>query len=194
MSVAARFTVEDYHRMIQAGVLTEDDAVELLEGWLVRKIAGNPPHDTSLAKTGKALARRIAEGWTLRNQSAVTTQDSEPEPDLAVARGTDDDYASRHPEAQDVLLVVEVADSSLLDADRRDKARIYARAGIAVHWIVNCVDQTVEVYTDPSGAVELPSYRQRNTYSIGQSVPFSLTGGSPVEIPVAEFFPSPPAA
>src|SRR5947209_14046669 len=92
-----KWTVDAYHHLIQAGLLTEDDNVELLEGWIVPKMPHNPPHDGTIQSTGEAVDRRLPAGWKVRVQSAVTTGDSEPEPDLAVVRGDARTYFHRHP-------------------------------------------------------------------------------------------------
>src|SRR5215208_5522260 len=85
------FSVSEYGRMIETGVLAEDDPVELLEGWIVFKMTRNPPHDVAVALTGKLLIRVLPAGWHVRSQSAITTQDSQPEPDVAVVRGDERD-------------------------------------------------------------------------------------------------------
>jgi Uma2 family endonuclease len=121
-----RFSVAEYHRLIQLGILTEDDNLELLEGYLVHKMSRNPPHDAAIQKGNKKWLRLLPAGWDLRVQSAVTLSDSEPEPDFAIVRGDEAAYATRHPTAADVGLVVEVSDSTL-PGDRDDKGRIYAR-------------------------------------------------------------------
>src|SRR5687767_8041636 len=100
-----RFTVDQYQRMIKAGILTEDDRVELLEGWIVPKVSHNPPHDGTIWLVQTAILPRLPTGWILRIQSAITTLDSEPEPDLAVVRGPGLRYFSTHPEPQDVGLL-----------------------------------------------------------------------------------------
>src|SRR5690349_3673211 len=87
-----RFTVAEYHRMIETGVLTEQDPVELLEGWVVFKMARNPRHDNTLARLQKVLNRLLGPDWEIRGQLAVTTDDSEPEPDVAVVRGPIEQY------------------------------------------------------------------------------------------------------
>src|SRR5438093_733530 len=92
-----KFSVDEYHRMIQAAVLTEDDPVELLEGWIVPKMPRNTPHDVCLDKSQDALRAVLPAGWRLRVQSAITTPDSEPEPDLAVVPGTPERYLAHHP-------------------------------------------------------------------------------------------------
>ena len=144
-----RLRVEQYHAMIRAGILTTDDPVELLEGWLVYKM----PHTllncvaTRLART--ALERLLPIGWYVDTQAPITLEDSEPEPDVAIIRCEPRLYTNRHPGPADLALVVEVADATLL-RDRGAKKRIYAHAGIAVYWIINLSERLCEVYTDPS--------------------------------------------
>src|SRR5437764_11230931 len=147
-----RFTVSEYHRLIELGILTEDDNLELLDGYLVHKTSRNPPHDAAIQKGLKKWLRLLPPGWDLRVQSAITLTESEPEPDFAIVRGDETVYVSRHPAAADIGLVVEVSDSTL-PGDRDDKGRIYARAGLQCYWIVNLNDRQIEVYTAPSGAV-----------------------------------------
>ncbi len=173
--------------MAEAGVLTEDDRVELLEGWITPKMTHNPPHDGTLCMVEEALRARLMKGWSIRIQSAMTTADSEPEPDIAVVRGTGRDYMRRHPDAADVGLVVEIADSSL--PRDREKVRIYARAGVPVYWIVNLIDERVEVYESPSGPGDQPSYRQSAVYARGERVAVSCEGLAPGELNVNDLLP-----
>ncbi|HEX5273499.1 MAG TPA: Uma2 family endonuclease [Gemmataceae bacterium] len=180
-----RFSVAEYHKLIALGILTEDDNLELLEGYLVHKMSRNPPHDATLQKALKRLLRLLPAGWDLRAQSAVTLPGSEPEPDLSVVRGDENDYVSRHPGPADIGLVVEVADSTL-PSDRADKGRIYARAGLACYWIINVADRQVEVYTVPSGPASSPSYGQRTDYRVGDQVPLVLDGATVTHIDVRD--------
>jgi Uma2 family endonuclease len=152
------FTVEEYHRLIQAGILQKGEPFELLEGWIVPKMTRNPPLALAASLAEDEISRRLPPHWFRRGQSAVTTADSEPEPDVSVVSGNRRDYLHRHPGPQDMGLVVEVADSSL-DQDRTVKARLYARAAIPVYWIINIPEQQVEVYTDPTGPGPDPHYR-----------------------------------
>lgn len=181
------FSVAEYHKMIEASVLTDDDAVELLEGWVVFKMTRNPPHDVAVALASKLLVRLLPDGWHVRPQAAVATGDSVPEPDLAVVRGDERLYRTRHPAPADTVVVIEVSDTSL-NRDRVEKARIYARAGISTYWIINVIDGRVEVFTGPSGPDAAPSYRTRVDYAAGQSVPLEV-GGQRFEVRVRDLLP-----
>jgi Uma2 family endonuclease len=164
------FTVAEYHRMIEAGVLTEQDPVELLEGRVVFKMARNPLHDYTVGQAQQTFGRLLGPEWVVRVQSAITTAESEPEPDIAVVRGPNAQYKARHPAPTDTALVVEVADTSLTH-DRTVKARIYARAGLTEYWIVNLRDNVIEAYRDPSGPGDEPGYGPPEVYARGQSLP-----------------------
>jgi Uma2 family endonuclease len=170
-----RFSVDQYHAIIRAGILTEDDPVELLEGWLVTKMPKNPRHSVVTQQAREALARVLPSGWSVNIQEPITTADSEPEPDIAVVRGERRQYLHHHPGPQDVSLVIEVADSSL-QRDRTLKKRLYAAAGISVYWIVNLIDNQIEVYTDPSGPGEQSNYRQQQNYAPADAVPVIIDG------------------
>jgi Uma2 family endonuclease len=170
-----RFSVAEYHRLAEIGVLTEDDDLELLEGYLVLKMARSPPHDGTMHQVLDVLTSHLTAGWKIRIQSAITLTDSVPEPDLAVVRKDRSGYRKRHPGAAEVGLVIEVSDSTLA-GDRIDKGRIYARAGIPTYWIVNIADRQVEVYEGPSGPVATPAYGQRQDYRPGDALPFMLGG------------------
>jgi Uma2 family endonuclease len=181
------FTVDEYHRMIQAGIFTENDRVELLEGWITPKMPRNPPHDGTLDRTEDALAGRLPPGWRVRSQKALTLADSEPEPDIVIVPGPASRFLQHHPGPADVALLVEVADATL-SYDRNEKGRIYARAGIPLYWLVNLVDARVEVYSDPTGPLAaIPAYHHRQDFALTDSVGFPLAGQIIGPIPVAEF-------
>jgi Uma2 family endonuclease len=183
-----RFTVEQYQRMVEAGVLTDEDKVELLDGYVVSKMPRNPPHDGTIQVITKRLGKRIPDGWDLRVQLTLVLPGSQPEPDGAVARGDETTYLHRHPTPADVGLVIEVADSTLL-LDRRQKAPMYAEAGIVIYWIINLVDRQIEVHSQPSGPAVNPAYASLQTYRIGDSVPLILDGNTAATIPVADLLP-----
>jgi Uma2 family endonuclease len=182
-----RLTVEQYHRMIDSAILTKYDRVELLEGWMVAKMTHNPPHDVTISLLQGEFATRVSATWLVRVQSAITTNDSEPEPDVAVVRGPARRYARAHPGPRDIGLLVEVAETSLI-ADRILKAQIYARARIPVYWIVNLPESKIEVYTQPRSG-KSPGYRQRTDYARNQDVPLVLDGHEIGKIPVRDLLP-----
>ncbi len=188
MAGLRRFSVAEYHKLIEIGILTEDDNLELLDGYLVHKMSRNPPHDAALQLIQEKLPRLLPAGWCLRMQSAVTLSRSEPEPDAAIVRGNARTYATQHPGPADIGLVIEVADSTLA-SDRIDKGRIYAEAGIAYYWIVNLVDGQIEVYTLPSAATAAPAFAHRQDYHLGDNVPLMLDAAVTANIAVRELLP-----
>src|SRR5262245_39795801 len=181
----ARFSVDRYQKMIEAGILTPEDKVELLENYVVLKMPKNPPHDGTIDLVKAAVPLQLPAGWLLRVQQTVVLSDSQPEPDFTVVRGGPRTYLTRRPGPADVGLVSEVADSSLL-RDQRDKTRIYARGGIVCYWIVNLVDRRIEVYTQPSGPAPVPAYGSFQVYQPGDAVPLVLDGSPVAVVPVAE--------
>jgi Uma2 family endonuclease len=183
-----RLTVDEYHRMIKSGILQEDDPFELLEGWLLPKMTRNAPHDLALGLCEDEIGRRLPADWIRRGQSAVTTDDSEPEPDLAVVRGPRRRYHQQHPGPQDTALMVEVSESSLT-RDRTIKARVFARASVPFYWIINIPDRQVEVYSDPSGPTDQAAYRHRQVYADNDAVPLVIDGKEIDRIPVRDLLP-----
>ncbi len=183
-----RFSVAEYHKLIQMGMLTENDDLELLDGYLVHKMSHDPSHDGTILCLEELIRPYLPAGWVLRGQSSITLSRSEPEPDLSVVRGTRRSFFIRHPMPQDFGIVIEVANSSL-DTDQIDKQRIYARDGLPVYWIVNLPDRRVEVCTDPQPAADPPCYATRTDYAAGTSVPFVLDGATVGHIPVDEILP-----
>jgi Uma2 family endonuclease len=183
-----RLTVEQYHEMITAGILTEDDPVELLEGWLVLKMPKHPPHAVVTRLTQKALDRVVPPGWDVRVQDPLTTDTSEPEPDVAVTRGDTRDYLDRHPSPKDVAIAIEVSETSLA-RDRGLKKRIYARARIPVYWIINLINRRVEVYSSPSGPAKKPDYRRCQVLDHDDEVPVIIDGRSVGVLRVSDLLP-----
>jgi Uma2 family endonuclease len=178
------FSVREYHRLVAAGVFEGDDRVELLEGWIVTKMTRKPPHDAVLAQLAELLRPIVPATHHLRIQSAITTADSEPEPDIAVVRGRALDYRDAHPAPGDVALLIEIADSSL-ERDRA-KGRIYARARIETYWIVNLVDGWIEVYSAPSGEGTVPTYHERSDFGPQRSAPLFIGGTQVGVLPVRD--------
>ncbi len=177
-----KFSVAEYHQMIAAAVLTENDAVELLEGWIVPKMPHNPLHDWTVQGIDDQLRLRLPPGWGIRIQMAVTLLDSEPEPDVAVVVGDRRKFRNRHPGPEDIGLIIEVAESTLRQ-DRTEKAAIYARAEIKHYWIVNLVDWRIETFSQPRSAGRRSTYLKKPVYRAGGSIPLVL-GQHRVSVPV----------
>lgn len=182
-----RFTVEEYHRLGEVGVLTEDDRVELIEGLVVPKMNRSPLHDVSLNMLDNVLRKVLPAKWNVRIQMAITTADSEPEPDIAVVVGPASRYLDHHPHPTEVGLVVEIAETSLA-RDRR-KTRMYARAGIPQYWIVNLRDGRVEVHADPQVQLAEPQYASVVLLGIAESCSLQLPGEPTVTLAIGEFLP-----
>jgi Uma2 family endonuclease len=174
--------------MIRLGILTDDDPVELLEGWVIHKMPKNPPHRAATKLTRNALEEIVPEGWYVDAQEPITLEDSEPEPDVVVVRGNTRDYLDRHPGSQDLALVVEIADSTL-ERDRTSKKRLYARAGIPLYWIVNLPEQKLELYIEPINLAQEPTYQQRKDYSLSGEVPVVIEGCEVGRLTVQDLLP-----
>jgi Uma2 family endonuclease len=174
--------------MIAAGILTNDDRVELIEGQLVLKMPKGPGHSTGSEKCWRAIDRLLPVGWHVRIEKPVRipARDSMPEPDVLVARGDVDDYAGRDPDPDDVALVVEVARSSV--ADDRKLAQTYGGGSIPVYWIVNLVDRQLEVYANPAGG----AYPTSTIIGESDSVELVIDGRVIGRIAVADLLPRRP--
>ena len=179
----ARFTVEQYHRMIASGAFTEDDHLELIDGWLVQKMAKGPAHEYSLGQAEALLRERVPAGWHVRNQAPITLSRSEPEPDIAIVRG---DYRTRHPSGSDLALVVEISDTTV--ATDRLKARMYGLAKIPEYWIVNLGGRCVERFASPIDSDE-NGYAINGVVSESDSLTVTIAGGVCVPIPVRQLLP-----
>lgn len=143
-------TIDEYHKMAEAGILTQEDRVELIEGKILEMSAIGSLHAAYVNKITALLIRLLPEAYIVNIQNPIIVgPQSEPEPDIAVLQPSPDSYAHQLPTAADVLLVIEVADSSLA-YDREIKQAIYAKAGIAEYWLINLMDEQIEVYHDPS--------------------------------------------
>lgn len=182
----ARFSVEQYHRMIESGAFTENDPLELIDGWVVTKMPKGPAHEYVTGQGEELLRDRIPPGWHVRNQAPITLSNGEPEPDLSVVQGDRSDYRTRHPAPGEAALVVEVSDSTL--GTDHWKGAAYGAAGIAVYWIVNLPDRCVEVYTNPNDAEE-SGYETCDVFHEGDEAPVIVDGQDCGTIPVAELLP-----
>ncbi|HEV3081564.1 MAG TPA: Uma2 family endonuclease [Gemmataceae bacterium] len=189
-------TVDQYHRMIESGILKEGEPTELIDGILVRKdrsdrggtpMAHGPRHALTVKRADRLLRSVDAFGWHLHVQLPVTLSAlQEPEPDLAVVKGRPEDYLERHPGPKEIGLLVEVSDSSL-EYDRTTKQRLYAAVGIVLYWIINLVEHQVEVYEQPLAAEG--RYALRTDFHRGQGLRLTLSAQQPIEFAVADILP-----
>ncbi|MFN3929840.1 MAG: Uma2 family endonuclease [Thermoflexus sp.] len=149
-AMARRFTVEEYHRMREAGILTEDDRIELIEGELVEMSPISSRHAACVKRLAVLLFERGGRRFLVSVQDPIRLGErSEPVPDLALLRPRADFYASAHPGPADVFLVIEVAETSGT-YDREQKLPLYGRAGIPETWVVDLAQGEVVVGRDPS--------------------------------------------
>jgi Uma2 family endonuclease len=184
-----RITVDEYERIILSGALRDPNRIELVDGYMVEKMAKSPQHGYSTRKVLDALASMIGTDWTWRSEQPVRIPDfDEPEPDAALVRGTTEDYAHRIPGPQDVGLVVEVS-LTTLDQDRVEKGTAYAHGGIPAYWIINLADRQVEVFSGPGRN----GYHPPTVFKPGQSVPVVIDGRQIGEIDVNGILPPMPA-
>ena len=179
-----RMTVYEYERMAAD---LDNPRVELIDGYLVKKMGKKPPHFWSVDRAEEEVRAILPPGWCVRREGPVRIPKfDEPEPDLVVARGTRDDYRTRHPQPKDVSLIMEVAESSLA-RDRGEKRAAFGkgRRPIPVYWIVNLVDRQVEVYSNAGPA----GYRTRQDFSPGEDVPVVIDGINVGRIAVDSIMP-----
>lgn len=144
-----RFTIEEYHRLAELGFFTEDDRVELIRGEIIEKAVKSIGHINCCRNLLNELAALVAGRAELQCQDPIILPShSEPEPDFAIVRNRADNYVSAHPRPSDVLLLIEISDSTL-QYDQDVKISLYAEAGISDYWIFNLVDNHLEAYSEP---------------------------------------------
>jgi Uma2 family endonuclease len=187
--VPYRLSVEQYEAMVASGTFKKEDRLELIEGSLVEKMTRGPNHSTGSEDCGRAIHAVLPAGWHVRIEKPirVTDRDSEPEPDVSVARVKTADYRRRHPDPTEVGLVVEVGDSSV--EDDRAMAMTYGGGSIPVYWLVNLRDGQLEVYTEPSGQPPPVGYRRCVVFHPGQDAAVYLDGREVARIAVADLLP-----
>lgn len=188
-------TVEQFHHMMEMGILREGDPIELVDGLPVlidRSDRGDPRmhgprHASTLTQLDDVLGGLLPAGYFKRMQLPVSSGTlQEPQPDAAIVKGRSTEFRNRHPGRDDVAAVFEVSDSSL-NYDRSTKQSIYASAGFMHYIIVNLVDELVELYRDPLIAERC--YRLKTTLLRGEALMVDLGAGVTLSIPVADILP-----
>ena len=163
------FTVEDYHRMVQAGILREDDRVELLEGEILEMAPIGSRHAACVDRLNQLFSDRVRKRAIVRVQNPIGMGErSEPQPDLTLVRPRPDFYSQSHPGPGDILLVVEVAETSV-EVDRDLKVPLYARAGIPEVWLVDLSAECIEVFrtSSPQGYHDVRRVRRGDRLAPG---------------------------
>jgi Uma2 family endonuclease len=178
-----RIRVEEYHRMIEAGILGEDERVQLIDGMLVAMTPQGRAHAFVIQELTRILVRQLGDDFRVLSQLPLTLAgDSEPEPDIAVVRAREAASSTRHPGT--ALLVIEVAGESLR-FDRQTKAAVYARHAIPEYWIVNLADAAIEVHRDPDPS----SAAYRRTFAVHRGDALEAQSVEGVRLDVGVLFP-----
>ena len=175
-----RFTVAEYARIVDLGLVPPGPNVEFIRGEIVHKMAQGILHDRGIERINKLLVRTLPDELSCRCQCSLTLRDSVPIPDFVVCL-PEDRRGGNHPTPGSTFLVIEVADGSLAD-DRTEKLELYAANGIVEYWIVNLPGECIEVYTGPIAA-EM-RYDSRVVYGRGQNVSHATVGLAVSNIPV----------
>ncbi|BAY39777.1 hypothetical protein NIES2111_41540 [Nostoc sp. NIES-2111] len=183
-----RFTIDEYHQLIELGFLKEGDRIELIRGELIQMVAKGTPHTVCGSILCRQLDRLLGDRVAIRGQDPITLPNqSEPEPDVVIARGRDEDYLAHHPYPEDIFLVVEIADSTL-NYDQTTKLEVYAEAGISHYWIVNLNAAQLDCYTQPyQNAQGKFSYLSKQIYLADESV--TIPGFTDVLLDLKRVFP-----
>jgi Uma2 family endonuclease len=191
IALLKRFTLSEYHRLVDLGFFQEDDRVELIRGQIIQMAAKGTAHEVCLTRLLRELPKLLLEQALLRCQSPITlVDDSEPEPDFSIVHNREDDYLSAHPSAADALLVIEVSDS-LLSYDQETKLSLYAESEISDYWIFNLPENCLEAYSEPY---------QKQTGEFGYRVKRIVLAGEAIALPhfphqplsLAKIFPGQP--
>ncbi len=183
-----RWSRHGYDRLIEVGIFRPDERLELIDGELLAREPQRSPHATAISLVAGALRAAFGWGWHVRAQLPVALDDtSEPEPDVAVVRGSPRDYRDAHPSRP--VLIVEVADTTLA-FDRGRNASLHARAGIGDYWIVNLIGRVLEVRREPVAAPSAPlGWKYRSLRMLGPAASVSPLAAPPTRIPVTALLP-----
>ncbi|MBA3246596.1 MAG: Uma2 family endonuclease [Pyrinomonadaceae bacterium] len=174
------FSVGEYQRMAETGILTEDDRVELIEGEIIEMSPIGNRHAACVKRLNALLSRQLGQSAIVSVQDPIYLNDfSEPEPDIALLLPREDFYEQELPAASDVLLLVEVADTSI-DYDRNKKLPLYARAGIPEMWLVDLSAHTITIYAQPLNS----QYQFVQTCERGEAIASQTLAG--LTLPVDE--------
>jgi Uma2 family endonuclease len=179
-----QLTSTEYYGMMESGIIREGERVELILGQIFTMAAKGTRHTVSTTRLIEELPRLLQRRAIVRCQDPITLPNhSEPEPDIVIARLRSDDYVNSHPSPEDIILVIEVADSTI-KFDRDTKAPLYAAAGIGEYWIINLVDDRLEIYRQPEGNI----YTSIEIVTPPRSI--RLPHFSEISLNISDFFPA----
>ncbi len=174
-------TVAEYDRMIEAGIYTENDRIELLNGEIIEIMPKGPKHAYFNEATAELFKQKLGNNVDVRSQNPIRLDDfSEPEPDVVLAKPPRKNYLENHPTPTDILLVMEISDTTLA-YDRDDKARAYSRSGIQQYLLLNLQNETVEDYREPNA----DGYQYKRTLRKGDAL--NLVAFPEIEIEITNF-------
>lgn len=177
-----RFRTDEVYQMVEAGILPEESGWELIHGEIIHRMTIGSRHASIVRKLEKYLERNFGDFVMISGQNPIHIDEhNEPEPDIALLKPRDDFYAESHPAPEDVLLVIEVSDSTV-DFDREVKKAIYAEAGIKEFWLINLKETTVETFSNPSNG----TYYQMRIFGRGETVQTKNIEG--ISLEVSEIF------
>lgn len=179
---ARLISVEEYDRMIEHGILTTEDKVELLNGVIIKKMTKGIKHAALNDLVAEIFREKFGNQTIIRNQNPIVLDDfSEPEPDHVLAKPPREIYFERHPRPEDIFLILEISDSTL-GRDRFAKGSAYAKAGIRQYLVFNIQDETIEDYREP----DADGYQFKKTYRRGEA--FNLVAFPEIQIKVDDLF------
>jgi len=183
-----RFTVEQLMRMIETGVIPDDEDVELIRGRLYRRTKYEP-HNWTVLVLAEALRRMIPEGFYVREEKSLSHDPrSLPEPDVAVVRGRLREFRPQPPSTSEAMLLVEVCHHTKR-ADYHDRLSIYASAGVPSYWVVDVDGRKVAVHTEPTSQGPVGAFARLESFDEDASIPVVLDGREVGRIPVKDFLP-----
>ncbi len=188
---AKRFTLDEYHRLGELGFFHEDDRIELVKGEIIQMSGKGTAHEVCISKLLRELIRLLGDSATLRCQSPIIiANDSEPEPDFAVVQNSPDDYLLAHPKPANVLLLIEISDSTL-NYDQNVKLPLYAEAKISDYWIFNLFDNQLEAHSEPYQSSQ-GKYGYKNKRIVLPNQVITLPGFPDLSLDLTRVFPPKP--
>jgi len=183
-----KFTIAEYHQLVDLGFFTENDRIELIRGEIFEMAPKRTPHSVCNSTLFGELYRLLYDRANVRGQEPITLpSNSEPEPDVVIANKKADNYLAAHPTVENIILVIEISDSTL-KYDQETKLPLYAEAGINNYWIINLVHNRLEVYSNPF-ADNQSNYGYKNKNIVLPDETINIPSFTDVNFNLAAIFP-----